>query len=236
MWSKIIDTLSNVRNPITLVAVTIGILGALIYYRRKIPTLFFITAILLVIVASVTFVVLNQTPATYRVRLTVLDPQHKPVDDARVVTTAGNEALKVPGGYQIDISSDKKPENGKVTFIATEPGTFYQGQEDLVLSSDRNPQLRIMLATDTDKVTVGGIVEDNSHNGLPEALVSAVGSNETVTTASGGGFTIPAHAPVGKQILLHAEKKGYVSTDQYHEAGDGSAILVLKQIPRPRRP
>lgn len=195
----------------------------------------FVTAIILVMVASLTYAFLNQVPATYHARVTVLDLQHHPVDDAKVVTTAGNEALKVSGGYQIDISADKKPENGKVTFIATEPGTFYQGEASLVLNSDRNPQVTIILATDTDKVTVGGIVEDNNHNGLSDALVGVVGGNETVTTGSGGGFSILAHAPVGKQVLLHAEKKGFTSTDQYHPAGDGNAVLVLKPLPERRR-
>jgi hypothetical protein len=230
MWMKIIQILSNVSHPIPLAAVTVGVLAVLVYYRRKIPPRFFGTVILLILAADTTYVLLNPGPLrTYRVRLTILSPLGRPVDDASLVTTAGNETLRVPGGYQIEISADKKPSDGKVRFIATEPGTFYRGETTLVLGADGNPHATINLAAETESVTIAGIVEDSQRNGLAGVLVSVIGrpADEAVTTRAGGAFTLFAHASVGQQVMLHAEKKGYRTVDQWSQAGDDGTVLIL---------
>src|ERR1700747_2890347 len=99
MWQKIIDTLSKVEHPIPLAAVTVGLLVLLVYYRRSIPTKMLVAAVFIVIAGDITYVILNMPVSTYHIRITVLDPQGRPVDDAKVVTTAGHEALKTSGGY-----------------------------------------------------------------------------------------------------------------------------------------
>lgn len=228
MSPKIIDTLSRVNHPVSLAAVTVGLLALLVYNRRKIPNWVLAIVALLIVAADLTYIIVNPAPPrTFHVRLTVLNPQGHPVDDARVVTTAGSEPLKVPGGYQIEISADKKPSDGKVRFIATEPGTFYRGETAVVLGADNNPQAAINLLADTEKVMIKGIVEDGQRNGLQGVFVTVVGSTENITTREGGGFTLAAHAPIGQQVLVHAEKKGYKSVDQWAQAGDANTVLVL---------
>src|SRR6266849_3324132 len=107
MWPKVIDILSRVNHPVPLAAVTVGLLAILVYNRRKIPNWVLGIIALLTVAADVTYIIANPgPPRTFHVRLTVLNPQGHPVDDAHVVTTAGSEPLKVPGGYQIEISAD----------------------------------------------------------------------------------------------------------------------------------
>jgi hypothetical protein len=227
MWPAIVDALSKVTQPIPLAAVTVGLLALLVYYRRKFPQWFLPTVIVLVLAADATIIWLTPAPLrTYHVRLTVLDPQGQPVNNAHVVTTAGSEPLKVEGGYQIDISADKKPQDGKVQFIATEPEAFLKGEATIVLGTDINPQVTIKLASETENVKIGGIVEDARRNGLVGAYVS-IGGKEGVTTGAGGGFSIAANAPVGKEVLLHAEKKGYKSQDQWVQAGSDNTVITL---------
>lgn len=55
-------------------------------------------------------------PAIYRVRVTVIDPQRVPVEDAKVWSTVGGEPKKVAGGWQFDIPGASLPGDGKVTF------------------------------------------------------------------------------------------------------------------------
>ena len=43
------------------------------------------------------------TGALYRVRVTVLNPQQQPINDAKVTSSMGGEPKKVEGGWQFDI-------------------------------------------------------------------------------------------------------------------------------------
>lgn len=226
-----------ITHPIALAAFVIVILAALILSIKKSssgePVSKGLIAVMIVaIVVPVAAWVMQspRTPDTYHVRLTVLDPQGRPVDDARIVPSVGNEPLKVPGGYQIEISADKKPVDGKVTFIATEPNTFYRGDTSLVLGADKNPPATIHMTMDTEKVTIGGIVQDRSGRAVAGATVTVAGhGDEKVTTDDTGSFTLKAHAAVGQKVLLHAEKKAAGVANEYHVAGPDPAILVLKR-------
>ena len=140
----------------------------------------------------------------------------------------GNEALAVKGGYQVDIPFNKAQSDRNVHFLVTEKNTYYVGDADLHLGRDTNPQVIIKMHLNTQNVTVGGIVEDSRRNGLGGARVFVVGESEGMITGPGGIFSLPAHAPKGQQVQLHAEKKGYRS-DQFHAAGDHGAVLVLRR-------
>jgi hypothetical protein len=168
MPESVYSTAATISTPLALSAfglalVTCIILAALQAKRRKqIPGSLIAVMIVMIVVPASAWVVTDRSPSTYHVRLTVLDPANRPVDDARVVPSVGNEPLKVAGGYQIEISSDNRPADGNVTFIATEPGSFNRGETRLVLGSDKNPPAVIHMTVDTEKVMVSGIVEDRS--------------------------------------------------------------------------
>ncbi|MBL8193254.1 MAG: hypothetical protein JNM06_05500, partial [Blastocatellia bacterium] len=55
----------------------------------------------------------KKTIDIYRVRVTVIDPQKIPVEDASVRSTMSNEAKKIDGGWQIDIPYVSKPKDSK---------------------------------------------------------------------------------------------------------------------------
>lgn len=227
LWQHIFDILSNVNGIIPLVAVTVGLLLFVVFFRHQVPRSVLVVIVILILAVDVTYVVIFHTPPTYHVRVTVVDPQGRAADDAKVITKSGSEALKVPGGYQFDISSDKLPPDHKIEFIATED--FYTGEGQVVIGSNKNPAITIQLAPKTDNVMVAGMVEDTGHRGVEGALVSVVGAPENIVTKPGGGFVLAAHAPFGKQVLLHAEKKGYPSIDQWEKAGNQQILLVLKR-------
>ena len=84
--------------------------------------------------------------AIYRVRVTVLDPQQVPVNDAVIISSVGGEQKKADGGWEIDIFAASKPADGKVTVYASKPSTSLYGHEDLVLDKDPNPTIKIQLS------------------------------------------------------------------------------------------
>jgi hypothetical protein len=132
--------------------------------------------------------------------------------------------------WMIEISSDKRPSDGKVTFIATEPGTFNRGETSLLLGSDKNPQALIHMTVDTEKVMISGIVEDRSGRAVAGATVSLPGyGDEKVITDATGSFSLKAHAAVDQSVLLHAEKAGVGVANEHQPAGRDPVTLVLKR-------
>jgi predicted secreted protein len=83
--------------------------------------------------------------AIYRVRVTVLDPQQSPVNDADIQSSASGERKKVDGVWEIDITAANKPADGKVTIYAAKSGASLCGNETLVLDKDPNPAIKIQL-------------------------------------------------------------------------------------------
>jgi hypothetical protein len=169
-------------------------------------------------------------PDIYRVRVTVIDLQRRPLDDAKVWSTIGGEPKKVAGGWQFDIPATSVPVNGKVTLYASKESAFLSGERELQLNIDSNPVVTIELTKNVKEIVVRGIVVDEANNAIGEVRVSVVGYEaEMVITQPNGGFVLPAHAAVGQQILLHAEKPGYKAVNQYHPAGEEPVTIILER-------
>lgn len=172
----------------------------------------------------------GRRPDIYRVRVTVIDPQRRPVEDARVWSTVGGEPKKVAGGWQFDIPSASVPTDGKVIFHASKENAFFDGERDLQLGKDPNPAVTIEMIKIVEGVVVRGIVVDETNNAIGEVRVNVVGyESEAVITKPNGGFVLPAHAAVGQQVLLHAEKPEYKAKNQYHPAGDEPVTIILER-------
>lgn len=232
--AKLFQTAAGISNQWSLAAFAIAAILYFVLKRRgKVPAIAWacIVAIVLVglapILASVYIEKARLPDPIYRVRVTVLDPQRVPVDDAKVWSSMGGEVKKVAGGWQFDIPAASKPADGKLTVYTAVPSAFLTGSQELQLADDRNPAVAVQLAKDAS-ATVRGIVVDGSGQAIAGARVSVVGyESEAVVTQAGGNFLLPAHAASGQQVQLHAERAGYAAATQWHPAGDEPATLVL---------
>ena len=164
--------------------------------------------------------------AIYHLRVTVLDPQQIPVNDARVWSSIDAIPKKVDGGWEFSIPAGSKPVDGKLIVYAQVQNVFWMGRQAVALSGDYYPSATILLRAD-DRAQIRGIVEDATGKGIAGARVSVVGySAETVTTKEDGGFVLPAHAADGQQVELHV-KVNHRALDQWHPAGKSPATLVV---------
>ncbi len=231
IWSVV----TRITNPFNLSAFALAVILYLVVRRRRgeIPFVVWALILLLVIipVGASLYRELIRTQlaenAIYRVRITVVDPESVPVDDAKVWSSAGGEPKRVAGGWQFDIPAASKSRDGKLTVYATRESAFLRGQTELTLGSDHNPAGTIKLQRD-DTARVRGQVVDSRGNALAGARVAVVGfGHEGAVTESDGAFELPAHAAKSQQILLHAEKTGFKSTEQYYPAGRDAVTLVL---------
>jgi hypothetical protein len=168
----------------------------------------------------------------YHVRVTVLNSQGTPTDDAHVWSDRGGEAAKVAGGWEFVIPAGPLTNNATLTIYAEVASDFLAGNTQVALSSDLNPAVTIRLTHDTTAV-VRGSVQDQDGRAVPEVQVWVEGyNNESVKTGSTGGFELAAHAARGEQVLLHAEKVGYNPVSMRQPAGQGPVLLQLRAVRR----
>jgi hypothetical protein len=165
----------------------------------------------------------------YRVRVTVINPQNIPIEDAKVWSTIGGEPKKVSGGWQFDIPNASKPQSGQLSIFALRESDSLTGQADLVLGSDLNPVVTVRLRLD-DSGKVRGQIVDAKNRAIKGAQVFVVGyESDIVITKDSGNFELPAHSAVGQMVTLHAEKSGYQAVKQEHPVGRHPATLVLEK-------
>ena len=172
-------------------------------------------------------IIREQQSAFYDLRVTVLDAQKIPVDDARVWASINAIPKKVEGGWEFSIPSGSKPADGKLTVYAQ--NSFLTGRTEVQLKDDHHPTATLQLMAD-ETSQVRGMVQDAAGRAVAGALVSIVGyGGEALTTNADGSFALPAHTAEGQQVELHAEKQSYRPVNQWCPAGKTPATLVLER-------
>ena len=200
--------------------------------KGKVPAVAWgiVAAIALLALAPIVSPLYMNSYGIYRVRVVVLDNRKMPTNDAKVTCSVGGEVKKVEGGWECDIPSKTKPNDGKMQAYAIVADAFLTGQAELELKDDYSPVATIQLSADTS-ARVMGIVVDESNNLVEGAHVGVVGYDlEGIVTKTGGNFSLPAHKAEGQQVQLFAFKEGYLAgLPEWHQAGNHPVTIVLRR-------
>lgn len=168
-------------------------------------------------------------PAMYAVRVQVLDPQGRPVREAKVSASVSNEPHALPdGGWEIEIPAAKVPIDGRITLRAEHPD--WEGKQvDLRLGEDRNPRVEIPLGT--PEIWLRGQVVrtvEEHDQGVAGVQVSwQDGTAEPAVTDSDGRFAIKLPVPRETRVRLRAKPPSGPPEDAFCYAGRDSCPILL---------
>ena len=167
-------------------------------------------------------------PSVYRLRVTVVGPDGRPVSLASLSTSVGGEVLAAREGWEIVLPGSRWGQT--VTVSASQPDAFLAGRREVMLGDEREPPaIEIRLAR--REVEVRGIVVGPDGLGVAGATVSVLGhEEEAVTTGKLGEFRLPAHVADGQAVhmrVLAGARPGKV-TEFWARAGDHPQRLILE--------
>jgi hypothetical protein len=228
IWEAVI----KIATPLNLAAFALAVVLFIVLKSRgrKVSPAVWIVIVLLVAIpigASVYGEIIART-SIYRVRVTVVDPQGVPVEDARVWSSFGGEPKKVMGGWQFDIPGASRPKDGNLIIYASKDNDLLTGRTSLILDRDSNPAVTVNLMRD-DTAKVRGQVVNGEGQTVAGARVFVVGYElEAAVTKEGGNFELPEHAAPNQDVLLHAEKDGLIA-QKWHSIGGPLVILELSK-------
>jgi len=168
-------------------------------------------------------------PAVYSLRVTVVGPEGLPVEGVDVELTVGSEAKQTSTGWEFDIPAGDVPAGGAVTVFARKPSVFLAGSAELMLGADSNPAIIVTLEKDTSALIFGTVI-DRQGTPVDNVRVSVDGyADESVVTANGGAFELPAHAAPLEDVLLRIEGEGFAIQTIYKRAGDTAHTIILNR-------
>jgi hypothetical protein len=206
-----LKTAGHIGHPATVAAFALVIAASVVALalraKRPRPMLAWIVALGIIAlgVAPYAASAFLQSRGVYHVQVLVVRPGQAPVEIAQVKSSNGGELKMVEGGWELDISPQTRPADGKVTLFASVKDEFLKGRSTLVLAQDYYPTATIQLVADTSAV-VRGVVVNEDLGAIAGATVSIAGYPEVAVTDQKGDFVLPAHAGKGQMVEVHAQK------------------------------
>jgi hypothetical protein len=198
--------------------------------RRRVTGRTLAFAAALVVLVTIALLWATRAPAVYTVRVAVLDPHGRPVENAAVTSSVGGDVMASNAGWQIVIPAASRPADGRVTVRASAPAAFLQGEAEVRLGRSATVTTTVQMTKRSD-ARVRGYAIDTAQRRLAGVRVSVAGVAGEVVTGDDGSFSLPAQAADGQQVQILAEKDGYRPLTLWHPAGDEPAVLVLERLP-----
>jgi hypothetical protein len=229
LWERALEYASRITHPYTIAGYT-AVVAAILFSvaawknRWRLASALATGVVVLGLAPTIASMVV-QHERTYHVRIVVLSVDNEPANEARVTSLYGEAPMQGPGRWGVEIASQLKPSNGKVTFFAAAKDSYLAGNSTIELKDDWFPEITIQLHP-LPSVAVRGVVVDASGRSVPGARVSVIGYSDLATTDGMGNFSLSAHAADGQMVTVRAEKSSR-SAQLLTPAGSG-IVLVLR--------
>jgi hypothetical protein len=214
MLEKALQIASHITTLITLAAFVAAFLGVVLCFRAKnkyIARLLASGLIAIAIIAILGQIVLAYRDV-YRITVTVVNPDGQPANDAEIKASTG-EKRKTDSGWELVVSPQTKPSDGKVTIYASLPNSFLAGESTVDLGKDYYPSAEIQLKK-RPSVTIRGEVIDAHQKGVAGANVVLPECSQAIETDRNGLFSLPSCVAQDQRTSIRAEKGNLAKTQE----------------------
>ena len=232
MLEKILQIASHITHPVTAAAFATAFIGWALWVvvKDKDNPIKWLLASGLILIGVIGFVPVVASTVlayrgVYRIRVTVLSPDHQPAADADVKATAG-EKNKTNSGWEFVIYPQTKPADSKVTIYASVSDSYLAGESTVALDKDYYPSTEIHLQK-LPSVTIHGEVIDENQKGIAGASVLLPECSQSTKTDQNGLFSLPSCIAQGQRTSLRAEKGNLAASIQVI-AGQTAQIVLRK--------
>jgi hypothetical protein len=229
MQEKALEMASRITHPVTVAAFALVFAAfafGLALKARK-PRIAYVLALAIVLLGLAPLLASTflQSKGVYRIRVVVLGLDSQPVQDAELLTSIGTQIKRAEGNSELELTPQTLPPDRKLTVFASKRDAFLAGSATLTLSDNYYQTLSIPLKP-LPHMTVRGIVTDAYGRSQAGVRVTVPGYSNVAVTDASGNFELPAHAPYGQVVRVHAEKGSYLA-DMSTPAGNGQIELRL---------
>ena len=171
----------------------------------KVVQIFVYGTMLLGVLAVILGMYETNASSLYFVNVTVLDPDGRIVDDARITSSPRELPKTIPGGAEFQFPKETLPKDGEVDFHAETQNSSMMGDASSTLGTSHWVTVKITLARDTSG-QISGTLVDASGNPLIEYPVWIAGFPRSKTNEQ-GKFNLQANAPNGDTVELYIQGK-----------------------------
>jgi hypothetical protein len=231
---KALEIASRLTHPYSIAAFALVLVVCVFWQasrsrNKTIAARYFVAAVVILILglAPLLASTLLQFRGVYRIRLTVLDPNGTPTQDADIITLQG-EVKKANGAWEVDVAPQTRSQDAGLTISAQRKQDFLVGKTTIKLANDYYPTAAIQLAH-LPSVIVRGVVIDDRLRPVANATVAIEGYTEASTTNQMGNFEIPSHVAQGQMVTLVARSdNGNIVAKKSGPAGDSFELVLRK--------
>jgi hypothetical protein len=228
---KILDIASHVSEPIPALVFTVATLFLLLLNNRWLKlgasatTRRMAYGIIFLGFAPLVLYAVSAYRGVYRVQVTVLDLDKRPIHDAEVSAAIGQKK-QTDIGWEFDIYPQDRQAGSVVTFYASAKDRYLEGHRSLNLGANFSPDVAIELAP-LQQADVLGAVQTRDGKAVAGASVSVIGYSDQATTDSMGDFKLPSHAANGQMVTVRIQK-GNLHGQFTIPAGKASSLTISR--------
>jgi hypothetical protein len=209
MQEQALKLASRVPHPemIAAFALMLAAIAFAILFRAKKPFVASVVAAGLIVLGFAPWVASHslRSNGVHHVQVVVVRPDRSSVEIAQVKSSNGGELRMVADAWELDISPQIRPADGKLTLSASVKDEFLRGSSTLVLGDDYYRTATIQLVADTSAM-VRGVVVNEDLTAVAGATVSIDGYPDVAVTDQKGNFALPGHAGKGQMVEVRAKK------------------------------
>ena len=241
MNQRLIEIASNVSTPLALAGLIVALLFLLakailkkqnggqtdgIKVALRVFNGFLALASLCVVLGFSGFVISSVNENSfYSIKVTILTEDNHVVNDCQLVSSLGGELKKTSYGWEVELAVDRVEKDDSLTLYVEKTATGLTGSSKVHLGNKLKLKTSVILRKSINYGVTGQVV-DQMNRSVVGVNVTSLRSGVTTKTNDDGIFHFDSLGMKGDEVVLHFEKNGYKSIDEWLMIGAENKVQL----------